>query len=125
MAQKAEVKVDKAIVFDPKLEASVKATAKTAGVAAATETFAEKYLIKLIPTLKFDDKAREIVATCTWQIFEGGGSRLFAALKQTKGSTGRATANREKVTQANLDDTVGAVAEREVAGIMKSLKAMK
>lgn len=125
MAQKAEIKVDKAVVFDSKLEANVKKTAKAAGEAAATEKFEAKYVIKLTPTLKFDDKAREIVATCTWQIYEGAGSLIFDRLKQTKQATGRATVNRDKITQGNLDDTVGAVADKEVAGIMKSLKAMK
>lgn len=125
MGHKAEIKVDKAIVFDSKLEADVKKTAKAAAEAAASESFDEKYQIKLVPTLKWDEKAREIVVTCTWQIFEGGGSRIFAALKQTKQSTGSATAHRDKVTQRNLDDTVGAVAKTEVTGIMKTLKAMK
>lgn len=82
-------------------------------------------MIKLTPTLKFNDKAREIVATCTWLIFEGGGSKLFARLKQGKPSTARATVNPDKITQRNLDDTVGAVADDEVAGIMKALKTMK
>jgi len=125
MVQKAEIKVDKAVVFDSKLDASVKKTAKAAAEAAASEKFEEKYVIKLTPTLKFDDKAREIVATCTWQIFEGAGSRLFARLKQARQSTGRATVNPDKITQRNLDDTVGAVADNEVTGIMKALKTMK
>jgi hypothetical protein len=125
MAQKAEIKVDKAVVFDSKLEANVKKAAKAAGEAAATEKFEEKYVIKLTPTLKFDDKAREIAASCTWLIFEGGGSKLFARLKQSKASTARATVNPDKITQANLDDTVGAVAEIEVKAIMKSLKSLK
>lgn len=124
MGQKAEIKIDKVIVFDSKLEGDVKKTAKDAAEAAATEKFDERYLIKLTPTLKYDDKAREIVATCAWQIYEGGGSRLFAALKQTKASKGTATARRDKVTQRNLDDTVGAVAGNEVTGIMNALKAM-
>ena len=125
MAQKAEIKVDKAVVFDSKLEANVKKTAKSAGEAAASETFDEKYLIKLTPTLKYDEKAREIVATCGWMIYEGGGSKLFARLKQTKVAMGRATAKPDKVTQGNLDDTIGAVTDKEVSAIMKSLKAMK
>ncbi len=125
MAQKAEIKVEKAVVFDPKLEANVKSAAKKAGEAASTEKFEEKYVIKLVPTLKLDEKAREIVATCTWSIFEGGGSRLFARLKQVKQSTGRATVNPEKITPGNLADTVGAVAEREVNAIMAGLKAIK
>ena len=125
MADKAEIKVDKAIVYDKKLEAMVKATAKKAGEAASTEKFEEAYVIKLLPTLKFDDKAREIAASCTWQIYEAGGSKLFARLKQVKQSTARATVKPDKITQGNLDDTVGAVCENEVKGIMKSLKAMK
>ena len=125
MADKAEIRVDKVVVYDKKLEAMVKATAKKAGEAAAGEKFDEAYVIKLVPTLKFDDKAREIAATCTWQIYEGGGSKLFARLKQVKQSTASATVKPDKITQANLDDTVGAVCENEVKGIMKSLKAMK
>ncbi|MGZ5278235.1 MAG: hypothetical protein ACXWCU_20205 [Caldimonas sp.] len=125
MGQKAEIKVDKAVVFDSKLEANVKKTAKAAAEAAASESFDEKYVIKLVPTLKWDEKTRMIVATCTWQIYEAGGSKLFARLKQVKQSTGSATANRDKVTQQNLDDTVGAAAKNEVTGIMKSLKTMK
>ncbi|MEO8079442.1 MAG: hypothetical protein ABI641_02860 [Caldimonas sp.] len=125
MAQKAEIKVDKAVVFDPKLEANVKKAAKSAGEAAATEKFEEKYVIKLIPTLKLDEKAREIIATCTWQIYSGGGSTLFARLKQTKGSTARGSVTPDKITQGNLDDTVGAVADKEVSAIMKALKTMK
>ena len=125
MADKAEIKVDKVDVYDKKLEAMVKATAKKAGEGAATEKFAEAYVIKLVPTLKFDDKAREIAASCTWQIYEAGGSKLFARLKQVKQSTARATVKPDKITQGNLDDTVGAVCENEVKGIMKSLKAMK
>ena len=31
----------------------------------------------------------------------------------------------DKITQGNLDDTVGTVCENEVKGIMKSLKAIK
>ena len=91
MADKAEIKVDKAVVYDSKLEANVKKTAKAAAEAAAGEKFEESYVIKLVPTLKLDEKAREIVATCTWQIYEGGGTRLFARLKQTKQATARAT----------------------------------
>ena len=125
MAQKAEIKVDKAVVYDKKLEADVKKTAKAKAEAAAGEKFEESYVIKLVPTLKLDEKAREIVATCGWQIFEGGGTKLFARLKQTKQSTARATVKPDKITQGNLNDTVGAVAENEVKGIMKSLKAMK
>jgi hypothetical protein len=124
MAEKAEIKVDKAVVYDSKLEANVKKTAKSAGEAAASEKFEESYVIKLEPTLKFDEKAREIVATCTWKIYEGGGNRLFERLKQTKQATARATAKADKVTQSNLDDTVGAVADKEVTGIMSSLKVM-
>ena len=124
MAQKAEIRVDKVVVFDSKLEAGAKKAAKAAAEAAA-EKFDEAYVIKLTPTLKFDEKAREIAATCTWQIFEGGGARLFARLKQTKHSTARATVKPDRITQGNLDDSVGAVAEVEVKGIMKSLKAMK
>ena len=123
MAQKAEIKVDKAVVYDKKLEADVKKTAKAKAVAAAGETFDESYVIKLVPTLKLE--AREIVATCGWQIFEGGGTKLFARLKQTKQSGARATVKPDNITQGNLNDTVGAVAENEVKGIMKSLKAMK
>ena len=78
MAQKAEIKVDKAAVYDKKLEADVKKTAKAKAEAAASETFEESYVIKLVPTLKLDEKARELVATCGWQIFEGGGTKLFA-----------------------------------------------
>jgi hypothetical protein len=103
----------------------VKATAKKAGESAASEKFDEAYVIKLVPKLEFDEKAREIAASCTWQIYEGGGSKLFARLKQVKQSTARATVKPDKITQANLDDTVGAVCENEVKGIMKSLKAMK
>ena len=125
MADKAEIKVDKADVYDRKLEAMVKATAKKAGDAAASEKFDESYVIKLLPTLKLDEKAREIAASCTWQIYEGSGSKLFARLKQVKQSTARATVKPDKITQGNLDDTVGAVCENEVKGIMKSLKAIK
>ena len=125
MADKAEIKVDKADVYDRKLEAMVKATAKKAGDAAASEKFDESYVIKLLPTLKLDEKAREIAATCAWQIYEGGGTKLFARLKQTKQSTARATVKPDKITQGNLDDTVGTVCENEVKGIMKSLKAIR
>jgi hypothetical protein len=125
MADKAEIKVDKAVVYDRKLEADVKKTAKAAGEAAAGEKLEQSYVIKLVPKLELDEKAREIAASCSWQIFEGGGSRLFARLKQTKHSTARATVKPDKITQRNLDDTVGAVCENEVKGIMKSLKAMK
>ena len=125
MAQKAEIRVDKVVVFDSKLEAGAKKAAKASAEAAAAEKFDEAYVIKLTPTLKFDEKAREIAATCAWQIFEGGGTRLFARLKQTKHSTARATVKPDRITQGNLDDSVGAVAEVEVKGIMKSLKAMK
>ena len=125
MADKAEIKVDKAVVYDKKLEAMVKATAKKAGESAASEKFDEAYVIKLVPKLEFDEKAREIAASCTWQIYEGGGSKLFARLKQVKQSTARATVKPDKITQSNLDDTVGTVCENEVKGIMKSLKAMK
>ena len=125
MAQKPEVKVEKAVVFNPKLEAMVKKAAKSGGDAGATEKLAEAYVIKLVPTLKFDEKAKEISASCTWTIFEGGGTKLFARLKQSKGSTARATVNPEKISQANLDDTVGAVAEIEVKGIVKALKTIK
>jgi len=125
MAQKAQIKVDKAIVYDRKLEASVKKTALAKAEAAASDDqFEERYVIKLEPTLKFDEKAREIVATCTWKIYEGGGNRLFERLKQTKQSTARATAKADKITQSNLDDTVGAVADKEVTGIMSTLKVM-
>ena len=58
------------------------------------------------------------------EIFEGGGTKLFARLKQTKQSGARATVKPDNITQGNLNDTVGAVAENEVKGIMKSLKAM-
>ena len=125
MAEKAEIKVDKAVVYDKKLEADVKKCAKTAAEAVAGEKFEESYVIKLVPTLKLDEKAREIAATCGWQIFEGGGTKLFARLKQTKQSTARATVKPDNITQGNLKDTVGAVTENEVKGIMKSLKAMK
>jgi len=125
MADKAEIKVDKADVYDRKLEAMVKATAKKAGDAAASEKFDESYVIKLLPTLKLDEKAREIAASCTWQIYEGSGSKLFARLKQVKQSTARATVKPDKITQGNLDDTVGTVCENEVKGIMKSLKAIR
>ena len=125
MADKAEIKVDKADVYDRKLEAMVKATAKKAGDAAAGEKFDESYVIKLLPTLKLDEKAREIAASCTWQIYEGSGSKLFARLKQVKQSTARATVKPDKITQGNLDDTVGTVCENEVKGIMKSLKAIR
>ena len=125
MVQKAVIKVEKAIVFDSKLDANVKKAAKTAGDGAATEKFAGDYVIKLTPTLKFDEKAREIVASCTWVIFEGGGSKLFARLKQTKGSTARATVTPDKIVQRNLDDTVGAVADKEVTAIMKALKSLE
>lgn len=125
MAQKAEIKVDKVVVFDPKLEAMVKKAAKTGGDAGATEKLEEAYVIKLVPTLKFDEKAKEIAASCTWTIFEGGGSKLFARLKQSKGSTARATVTPGKITQGNVDDTVGAVAEIEVKGIVKALKSIK
>ena len=125
MADKAEIKVDKADVYDRKLEAMVKATAKKAGDAAASEKFDESYVIKLLPTLKLDEKAREIAASCTWQIYEGSGSKLFARLKQVKQSTARATVKPDKITQGNLDDTVGAVCDKEVSAIMKSLKTMK
>ena len=116
MAQKAEIKVDKAIVYDKKLEADVKKTAKAKAEAAASEKFEESYVIKLVPTLKLDEKAREIVATCGWQIFEGGGTKLFARLKQTKQSTARATVKPDKITQGNLNDTVGAVARERGEG---------
>ena len=125
MADKAEIKVDKADVYDRKLEAMVKATAKKAGDAAAGEKFDEGYVIKLLPTLKLDEKAREIAASCTWQIYEGGGTKLFARLKQVKQSTARATVKPDKITQGNLDDTVGTVCENEVKGIMKSLKTLQ
>ena len=125
MADKAEIKVDKAVVYDRKLEADVKKTAKSAGEAAAGEKFEESYVIKLVPKLDFDEKAREIAASCSWQIFEGGGSKLFARLKQTKQSTARATVKPDKVTQANLNDTVGEVCGNEVKGIMKVLKTLK
>ena len=125
MADKAEIKVDKAIVYDRKLEADVKKTAKAAGEAAAGEKFEESYVIKLVPKLELDEKAREIAASCSWQIFEGGGSKLFARLKQTKQSTARATVKPDKITQSNLNDTVGAVCENEVKGIMKVLKTLK
>ena len=123
MAQRADIKVDKAVVFDSKLEASVKKTARSFAEAAASERFEAHYSIELRPTLKYDEKAREIVASCAWQILDGNG--IFARLKQTKAAGARATVNREKITQGNLDDTVGAVAGNEVKGIMKSLKAIK
>ena len=125
MADKAEIRVDKVVVYDKKLEAMVKATAKKAGEAAASEKFDEAYVIKLMPKLEFDEKAREIAASCTWEIYEGGGSKLFARLKQVKKSSAKATVKPDKITQGNLDDTVGAVCEMEVKGIMKSLKALK
>jgi hypothetical protein len=124
MADKAQIKVDKAVVYDSKLEANVKKTAKDAGEAAAGEKFEESYVIKLVPTLKLDEKAREIVATCGWQIYEGGGTRPRAA-EADQAIDARATVKPDKITQGNLDDTVGAVADKEVTGIMKSLKAMK
>ena len=125
MADKAEIKVDKAIVYDRKLEADVKKTAKAAAEAVAGEKFEERYVIKLVPKLELDEEAREIVASCGWQIFEGGGTKLFARLRQTKQSSARATVKPDKITQGNLNDTVGAVAETEVKAIMKSLKSMK
>jgi hypothetical protein len=125
MAQEAEIKIDKVVVFDSKLESKVKQTAKDAAEGAASEKFDEKYVIKLTPTLKFDDKAREIIATCSWVIYEGGGSKLFARFKQTTASKARATVVPDKITQRNLDDTVGAVADNEVSAIMKAFKAMK
>ena len=124
MAQKPEIKVEKAIVFDSKLDANVKKAAKSGGEDAVKDSFDEAYVIKLVPTLKYDESAREIAASCTWEIYAGGGSKLFARLKQVKGSTARATVNPDKITQANLDDTVGAVAGIEVKGIMKSLKSL-
>ena len=125
MADKAEIRVDKAIVYDKKLEADVRKTAKAAGEAAAGEKFDESYVVKLVPKLALDEKARELAASCTWQIFEGGGSKLFARLKQTKQSTARATVKPDKITQGNLNDTVGEVCGNEVKGIMKMLKALK
>ena len=125
MAEKAEIKVDKVIVYDKKLEADVKKTAKAAGEAAAGEKLEESYVIKLVPKLDFDEKAREIVASCSWQIFESGGSKLFARLKQTKHSAARATVKPDRITQGNLNDTVGAVCENEVKGIVKILKTLK
>ena len=125
MAQKAEIKVDKSVVFDSKLEANVKKSAKSAAESAAAEKFDEKYVIKLTPTLKLDAKTKEIIATCSWQIFAGGGSMLFARLKQARQATARATVNPDKITQGNLDDTIGAVAEIEVKAIMKALKGLK
>lgn len=125
MADKAEIRVDKAVVYDRKLEAEVRKTAKAAGEAAAGEKFEESYVIKLVPKLELDEKAREIGASCSWQIYEAGGSKLFARLKQTKQSTARATVKPEKITQANLNDTVGEVCGNEVRGIMKMLKALK
>src|SRR5579885_733922 len=122
---KPEIKVPKADVFDPKLEAAVKKAAQDGGESEATESFDEAYVIRLLPTLKYDEKKHDIVATCAWKIFEGGGSKLFERLKQTKGSEGRATANRDKVTPANLKDTVGAVCANEVRGITKALKSLK
>ena len=124
MAQKPEIKVEKAIVFDSKLDANVKKAAKSGGEDAVKDSFDEAYVIKLVQTLKYDESAREIAASCTWEIYAGGGSKLFARLKQVKGSTARATVNPDKITQANLDDTVGAVAGIEVKGIMKSLKSL-
>jgi hypothetical protein len=123
MAQKAEIRVDKAVVFDAKLDAGVKKAAKTAAEGAATEKFDAAYVIRLTPTLKLDEKAREIAATCARQIVQNG--EVFARLKQTKASTARATVKPDRITPGNLDDTVGAVVESEVKGIMKSLKALK
>ena len=125
MADKAEIKVDKVVVFDRKLEADVKKTALAAAEAAAGEKFDERYVIKLVPKLELDEKTREISASCAWQIFEGGGSKLFARLKQTKQSTARATVKPDRISPANLKDTVGEVCANEVKGIMKSLKAMR
>ena len=122
---KAEIKVDKAIVYDKKLEGDVRKTAKAAGESAAGDSLAESYVIKLVPRLEFDEKAREISASCSWLIYEAGGSKLFARLKQLKQSTARATVKPDRITQANLNDTVGDVCANEVKGIMKSLQAMK
>ncbi len=125
MAQKPEIKIEKPKVFDSKLESGVKKAAQDGADGASSEKFDEKYVIKLTPTLTFDEKAREIVATCTWVIFEGGGSKLFARLKQSKKSTARATVNRDKITQKNLDESIGAVADNEVSAIVKALKSLK
>ena len=123
MAQKPEIKVEKAIVFDSKQEANVKKAAKAGGEAEATEKFEPAYVIKLLPTLKLDPKARELQASCTWTIFEG--DKLFPRLKQTRGSTATGSVNPEKITQKNLDETVGAVAGIEVKAIMKALKSLQ
>jgi hypothetical protein len=124
MGKDVEIRIDKVTVFDPKLEGAVRKTAKSAAESAAKGSFDVAYVIKLTPTLSYDDKAREIVAVCGWKIYEGGGSMLFERLKQTKQSTGRATALKDKVSQGNLDDTIGAVTDKEVSAIVKSLKAM-
>ena len=125
MPNEVVIKVDKATVFDSKLEADVKKTAKKAAESEAKGRLEGKYFIKLTPTLKFDEKARMVVSTCGWKVYEGSESMLFERLKQTKFSTGSATANPAKITQQNLDDAVGGAAATEVAAIMKSLKAME
>jgi hypothetical protein len=124
MPTRPDIKVDKVVVYDSKLESAVKKTALSRGEKAASDALDEAYVIKLVPKLEFDDRKREIVGTCSWSIYEGGGSRLFAALKQTKQATGRATVNPAKITQTNLDDAIGDVVENEVKGISKMLKAM-
>ncbi len=125
MAQKPEIKIEKPKVFDAKLESGVKKAAQDGADGASCDKFDEKYVIKLTPNLKFDEKAREIIATCTWVIYEGGGTKLFARLNQAKQSTARGTVHPDKITQKNLDETVGAVAENEVAAIAKALRSLK
>ena len=125
MAQKPEIKVDKAVVFDSKFDAAVKKSAKAGGEAAVKEKLEEAYVIQLVPTAKLDTKTKQLSATCTWTIYEGGGSKLFARLKQSKAATASGDVNPDKITPANLDDVVGAVAEAEVRGIMKALKQLK
>ena len=58
MAQKPEIKVEKAVVFDSKLDANVKKAAKSGGEDAVKDSFDEAYVIKLLPTLKYDESAR-------------------------------------------------------------------
>ena len=125
MAHKPEIKVDKAIVFDSKFEAAVKKSAIAGGEAAVKEKFDEAYVIQLVPTVKLDPKTKQLSATCAWTIYEGGGSKLFARLKQSKAATASGDVNPEKITPANIDDVVGAVAETEVVGILKALKQLK
>ena len=125
MAQKPEIKVDKAVVFDSKFDAMVKKSAKAGGDAAVKEKLEEAYVIQLVPTVKLDTKTKQLSATCAWTIYEGGGSKLFARLKQSKAATASGDVNPDKITPANIDDVVGAVAETEVKGIVKALKQLK